>query len=100
MKYNRSVQFSWSAPFTLNITDEEPDILYYTIFLFIDDGRAVVVNTTETLYLLQADPCRTHTYRVAIAAVNVVGVGEKQIVLKSFQFEGTHPFTLIHSLTG
>ena len=70
---SRSVEFSWTAPFSLNITDEEPDILYYVINI-IDNTTTTTMNTTETQYVLHADLC---TFQVEIAAVNVVGVGEK-----------------------
>ena len=72
-----SVRFSWSAPFTLNISDMEPDILHYVVYIIRDDGHNETVNTTDTHYELQADPCQSHHYHVEIAAVNVVGEGEK-----------------------
>jgi hypothetical protein len=72
---NHSVLFSWSAPFSLNISDSEPDILYYVIT--IDSISKTVKNITDTHYLLQFDTCLFLEYHVEIAAVNVVGVGEK-----------------------
>ena len=72
-----SVRFSWSAPFTLNISDMEPDILHYVVYIIRDDGHNDTANTTGTHYELQADPCQSHQYHVEIAAVNVVGGGEK-----------------------
>ena len=76
---SRSVVFSWTAPFSLNITDEEPDILYYVINVIRIDNytTTTTMNTTETQYVLHADLCTFHVYQVEIAAVNVVGVGEK-----------------------
>ena len=74
---HHSVRFSWSAPFTLNISDMEPDILYYVVYIIRDDGHNETVTTTDTHYELQADPCQSHQYHVEIAAVNVVGEGEK-----------------------
>ena len=71
------MRFSWSAPFTLNISDMEPDILHYVVYIIRDDGHNETVNTTDTHYELQADPCQSHQYHVEIAAVNVVGEGEK-----------------------
>ena len=75
----RSVVFSWTAPFSLNITDVDPDILYYTIKIIrLGDDSVATVNTTETWYVLQPERCTTlPVYEVEIAAVNVVGVGEK-----------------------
>ena len=73
-----SVRFSWSAPFSLNITDYEPDILYYVFDIFTVDTN-VTINITDTVYLLQPDLCLFSEYRVEIAAVNIVGMGEKYI---------------------
>ena len=74
---NRSILFSWSPPFTLNITNSEPDILYY--YLIIDSVSKTTINTTDTHFLLQSNSCLFIEYHVQIAAVNVVGVGEVYI---------------------
>ena len=37
----------------------------------------LTVNTTDTEYLLQSQDCQLTHYQVEIAAVNVVGVGDK-----------------------
>ena len=74
---NHSVKYCWSAPFSLNISDTEPDILYYTVDVSDGAFNNNGVTTTETHYVLHADPCRSHMYRVKIAAVNVVGEGER-----------------------
>ena len=71
---NHSVLFSWNPPFTLNISNSEPDVLYY--HLIIDDVFKKTLNTTETHFLLQSKSCLFIEYHVQIAAVNVVGVGE------------------------
>ena len=71
-----SVKFSWSAPFSLNITDYEPDILYYFVNIITADDNTTM-STTDTVYLLQPDLCFSSEYRVEIAAVNIVGMGEK-----------------------
>ena len=73
---SHSVRFSWSAPFTLNITYHEPDILYYNINVITADANTTI-NTTDTVYLLQPEICLFSACRVEIAAVNIVGVGEK-----------------------
>ena len=79
MSSDHAIHFFWSAPFTLNICDTEPDILYYTVDIFSDGAFSENVTTTDTEYVLHPDPCRSHMYRVEIAAVNVVGEGEKYI---------------------
>ena len=74
-----SVRFSWSAPFSLNITDYEPDILYYAVNIFTVDDKTTrsTMNTTDTVYVSQPDLCLFSEYRVEIAAVNIIGIGEK-----------------------
>ena len=71
-----SVRFSWSAPFSFNITDYEPDILYYVINIITANANTTII-TTDTVYLLQPEICLFSEYRVEIAAVNIVGIGKK-----------------------
>ena len=54
----------------------EPDILFYVVYIIRDNRQNATVTTTDTHYMLQADPCQSHQYHVEIAAVNVVGGGE------------------------
>ena len=82
MEYTKgdgSILFSWSPPFSHNITDVEPDISHYmvTIINTEDHHSVLTVNTTDTEYLLQSQDCQLSDYQVEIAAVNVVGVGDK-----------------------
>jgi hypothetical protein len=74
-----SILFTWSPPFSHNITDVEPDISHYlvTIINTEDHHSVLTVNTTDTEYLLQSQDCQLSDYQVEIAAVNVVGVGDK-----------------------
>ena len=75
---NNSVRFSWSAPFSLNITDYEPDILYYVIdIITVDDKVINGTNCTDTVCRMEVDEGSFSEYRVEIAAVNTVGIGEK-----------------------
>ena len=77
-KEDRSIQFSWSPPFSHNITDVEPDISHYLVTIInMEDYSVLTVNTTDTQYLLQSQYCQLSHYQVEIAAVNVVGVGDK-----------------------
>ena len=77
------ILFSWSPPFSLNITDVEPDVLYYSLTVVTADHdnstatTTTTMNTTDTQFILQSEACLFVEYRVQIAAVNVVGVGEK-----------------------
>ena len=74
---NNSILLSWSAPFSLNISESDTDILYY--YIVIDSISTTTISTTDTHYLLQSDTCLFLEYHVEIAAVNAVGVGEKYI---------------------
>ena len=72
------IQFSWSPPFSHNITHEEPDISHYLVTIInMEDHSVLTVNTTDTQYLLQTQDCQLSHYQVEVAAVNVVGVGDK-----------------------
>ena len=84
---NHSILLSWSAPFSLNINVSDTDILYY--YIVIDSISKRTMNTTDTHYLLQPDTCLFLEYHVEIAAVNVVGVGEKYIS-PPLTLEGTY----------
>ena len=72
-----SIHFSWSPPFSLNITDVEPDISHYLVNVYGDDLPEYTVITTQTQYTVQMGNCAINKYQVEVAAVNVVGVGEK-----------------------
>ena len=78
MMEDGSIQFIWSPPFSHNITDVEPDISHYLVTIIsMEDHSVLTANTTDTQYLLQSQDCQLSHYQVEIAAVNVVGVGDK-----------------------
>ena len=83
MEYSRGdghIRFSWNPPFSYNITHVEPDISHYLVNIInMEDHSVLTVNTTDTEYLLQSQDCQLTHYQVEIAAVNVVGVGDKYI---------------------
>ena len=74
------ILFSWSPPFSLNITDVEPDVLYYSLTVITADNdnptAIATMNTTDKQFKLQSESCLFEDYQVQIAAVNVVGVGK------------------------
>ena len=73
---HHSVDFSWTAPFTLDISDVEPDILYYLVYI-ITEANSTTLKVNGVHYSLQSDLCGSQVYRVEIAAVNIVGEGGK-----------------------
>ena len=88
-KGDYSILFIWSPPYSHNITDVEPDISHYLVNIInMEDHSVLTVNTTDTEYLLQSQDCQLTHYQVEIAAVNVVGVGDKYKSL-IFSLEGS-----------
>ena len=83
-----SILFSWSPPFSHNITNVEPDISHYLVYVYGNDLPEYTVITTKTRYILQNGNCGIKKYQVTIAAVNLVGVGEKY-ASPHFSIEGT-----------
>ena len=92
---DQSVLFKWSAPFSHDITGVERDISHYVVNIInMADHSVLSDNTTHTEYLLEPEQCRFNEYQVEIAAVNIVGVGEKytspqftlQSMLKGFSY--------------
>ncbi|CAI7999763.1 hypothetical protein GBAR_LOCUS2784 [Geodia barretti] len=67
------------SPEPLEFTIIIQDISHYlvTIINMEDHHSVLTVNTTDTEYLLQSQDCQLSDYQVEIAAVNVVGVGDK-----------------------
>ena len=99
---DQSVLFKWSAPFCHDITGVERDISHYVVNIInMADHSVLSDNTTHTEYLLDPGQCQFNEYQVEIAAVNIVGVGEKY-TSPSFHLEGKHalqwvplPFTTL-----
>ena len=90
-KTEGSIHFMWSPPFSHNITNVEPDISHYLVNIInMEDHSVLTVNTTDTEYLLQSQDCQLTHYQVEIAAVNVVGVGDKY----------TSPPLVLHGMKG
>ena len=79
-----SITISWTAPFSLDVTDVDPDIWYSVlIYNVTDEDNPTVVpctdcnNITETYYTFTPDylsPC--HRYNFTIIPRNGVGDGE------------------------
>ena len=85
---DQSVLFKLSAPFSHDITGVERDISHYVVNIInMADHSVLSDNTTHTEYLLEPGQCQFNEYQVEIAAVNIVGVGEKytspQLTLQS-----------------
>ena len=78
-----AVHLYWDPPFTLDITDVDPDIPGYTVFITNNNTNVTKErNVTKPEFLFQEegyDPC--HVYLFRVSAWNLVGVGEKSDVI-------------------
>ena len=82
-----SVTISWTAPFSLNMTDDDPDIWYSVLIYNVTDENnptAILctdcINITETHYTFTPDylsPC--HVYNFSVIPVNGAGQGESSV---------------------
>ena len=68
-------QLTWSAPFTLDITDEDPDISGYSVCDNVT-GSCEMVTETEYTYLNLQVPVE-----FTVSALNVVGEGNASTVI-------------------
>ena len=83
-----TILLRWDPPFTLNITDVDPDIVSYTVYCRnLDTGMTEVANVNEPVFNFTGvqgedpDPCHVHEFRVS--AWNVVGESDKSTVLQT-----------------
>ena len=83
-----SINISWTAPFSLDVTDVDPDIWYSVLIYNVTDETAVPVpypnctNITETFCVFTPDylsPC--HKYNITVIPQNGAGVGESSYIL-------------------
>ena len=79
---SRTITISWSAPFSLDVTDVDPDIWYSVLIYNVTDETAVSVpypnciNITETFCVFTPDyPSPCHKYNFTIIPQNGVGNG-------------------------
>ena len=75
-----SVTISWTAPFSLDVTDVDPDIWYSVLIEDMtdeDNPTNITVNTTDTYYMFTPDyisPCQKFLFSV----IPFNGAGEGQ----------------------
>ena len=78
-----AIHLYWDPPFTLDITNVNPDISGYTVSITnTNTNMTSERNVTEPEFLFQEegyDPC--HVYLFEVSALNPVGVGEKSDVI-------------------
>ena len=90
-----SINISWSAPFSLDVPDVDPDIWYSVLIYNVTDETAVSVpypncaNISETFCVFRPDhfsPC--HKYTFTVIPYNGAGQGEKSTNVSGREFEG------------
>ena len=72
-------RLSWNDPFSLDITDEDPDIKHYKIcytLVDVNKSQCTLVNQTEFTFLNVSVPLL-----FTVSAVNVVGEGNTSSIL-------------------
>ncbi len=84
-----SIQLVWVPPFSMDITDVQPDITHFSIYITdTDAGDEIQVNVSGTQYEFTGDRCRDTTSEFAITAWNVVGEGAKGDFHGQFTLKG------------
>ena len=98
---NGDIKLSWTPPFTLDITDVDPDISNYTVYITntntsntgtvsvaeLDESGVVETEYTFTgLPGEDPDPC--HVYQFSVSAWNVVGEGERSDPMEGYFVRG------------
>ena len=83
---NLSIFVVWEAPFTLNVTDTEPDITY-CVHIFNDSSGHEILLTcdifdTEFHYTFLSEAiCYDHKLRITVTPVNGAGHGPSKTVV-------------------
>ena len=84
---SKSINISWTAPFSLDVTDVDPDIWYSVLIYNVTDETTVSVpypnctNISETFCVFTPDHLSLcHKYNVTVIPQNGVGVGESSFL--------------------
>ena len=81
-----AIHLCWDPPFTLDITNVDPDILRYTVSITNNNTKVTSErNVTEPEFIFQEedyDAC--HVYLFTVRAWNPVGVGEPSVINECF----------------
>ena len=91
-----SIIFTWTAPFTLDVTGVDPDIWYsVSIYNVTDDLSATAfsctdcIRVTEPLYVFTPeDPSPCIQYYFAVVPFNGAGMGEASQNITGYTIDG------------
>ena len=82
------IKLKWVPPFTLDITNVDPDITSYSLHVWsLDTGEHVVITTNESEYTFVKDNLANNMCRIyefTVAGVNTVGKGNRSSVIADF----------------
>ena len=75
---NEVIKLKWVPPFTLDITNVDPDITNYSLHIWsLDTGEHVVIVTNDSEYTFTKDNNICRIYKFTVAGVNTVGKGNR-----------------------
>ena len=85
---------SWTAPFSLDVTDVDPDIWYSVLVYNVTDENNPTdilytdcINITETHYTFTPDYLsHCHVYNISVVPLNGAGQGESSSITVGGQF--------------
>ena len=74
-----TVILSWSPPFTLDVSDTDPDITGYRVYIFNyntsnQEMKSTAANVTEFRFVIHD---QSHLYEFSVSALNEVGEGNR-----------------------
>ena len=95
-----SITVSWSAPFSLDVSGVDPDILYTVLISNVteeDHPTAVPCtdchNLTQTLYIFSPElPSPCHKYSFTVITQNEAGLGQSSKNLKGYIVQSIHSY--------
>lgn len=76
-------RLSWTPPFTLDLTDENPDIIGYRVCFNLSNPPVIVeeslqcIVTQESSYIF---PNIRHSLQISVTALNLVGDGNSSVI--------------------
>ena len=101
-----SVTISWTAPFSLDVTDVDPDIWYSVLIYNVTDEPTAIpctdcINITETHYTFTPDypsPCQEYIF--SVIPLNGAGQGETSHNVSGYTIDGEQDTSTVYVCVG